>query len=157
MQTNIYIYCIFLFLLQKETTEKSSNVTTAKNLFSRVYVIGVTCFDECFLFYVITESHYFLKNSIITLRTFPTAMLLCSLKEVFQKRSLFYLISSITVQFYKLYFGKISLPNLIFWLSLVTSTFFSTNDFLTNSESLWKHVFTNMTNMCQNQIFIIRK
>ena len=39
-------------------TNKSSNVTAATNLFFSVYVIGMTCFNERFLFYVITERHY---------------------------------------------------------------------------------------------------
>ena len=42
---------------------------------------------ECFLFYMITERHYFLKRFVGTLRAFPTTMLLRSLKEVFRKRS----------------------------------------------------------------------
>ena len=49
---------IFYFA-RKETTHKPSNVTAAKTLLSSVYVIGTTCFDECFLFYVTTGRHYF--------------------------------------------------------------------------------------------------
>ena len=49
---------LFLYSLVKEMTDKPSNVTAATNLFFSVYVIGMTCFNECFLFYVITERHY---------------------------------------------------------------------------------------------------
>ena len=52
-------------------------------MLSSLYVIGIACFDECFLFYVITGRHYFLQKIIATLRAFPAAMLLLSLKEVF--------------------------------------------------------------------------
>ena len=38
-----------------ETTHKPSNVAAATNLFSSVYVIGITCFNECFSFFVINE------------------------------------------------------------------------------------------------------
>ena len=51
------VYCIFLYSLVIEMTDKPSNVTVATNLFFIVYVIGMTCFNECFLFYVITERH----------------------------------------------------------------------------------------------------
>ena len=53
--------CIFLYLIVKEMTEKPSNVTAQQQqAFSSVclYLIGLTCFNECFLFYVITERHY---------------------------------------------------------------------------------------------------
>ena len=38
---------------------KPLKVAAGKTLFSSVYVIGTTCFDECFLFNVITEISYF--------------------------------------------------------------------------------------------------
>ena len=57
--------CIFLYPLVKEMTDKPSNVTAATNLFFSVYVIGMTCFNECFLFYVITERHYNPKTELI--------------------------------------------------------------------------------------------
>ena len=49
------------------------------------------CFDECFLFHVITGRHYFLYKFIITQRFGETAMLLCSLKQVFWKKPAFYI------------------------------------------------------------------
>ena len=42
----------------KKMTDKPSNVTAATNLFFSVYVIGMTCFNECFFFYMITERQY---------------------------------------------------------------------------------------------------
>ena len=41
---------------------KPLNLAAAKNFFSSMYVIGTTCFNECFLFHVI--------NFIITLILF---------------------------------------------------------------------------------------
>ena len=46
--------------LWKETAQKPSNVVAATSLFPSVCVIGIFCFDECFLFYVITGRQYFL-------------------------------------------------------------------------------------------------
>ena len=66
--TKVY-YALCYFAL-KETTHKPLKVAAAKTLFSSVYVIGTTCFDECFLFYVITGRHYFSWKFIITLRFF---------------------------------------------------------------------------------------
>ena len=57
----------FLYSLVKEMTDKPSNVTVATNIFFIVYVIGMTCFNECFLFYVITERHYNPKTELIKL------------------------------------------------------------------------------------------
>ena len=56
-----------------------------------MYVIGTTCFDECFLFHVITERHYFLYKFIVTQSFFATTTFLLSLKQVFWKKSVFYL------------------------------------------------------------------
>ena len=49
----------FSYFIWKETTHKPLKVAAAKSLFSSVYIIGTTCFDECFSFYVITRRHYF--------------------------------------------------------------------------------------------------
>ena len=47
---------------------RTAKVAAAKT--KRVYVIGTTCFDECFVFYVITGRHYFSWKFIVTLRFF---------------------------------------------------------------------------------------
>ena len=52
-------YHVFSYFDWKETTHNLLKVTAAKSLFSSVYVVGTTCFDECFSFYVITKRHYF--------------------------------------------------------------------------------------------------
>ena len=39
-----------------------------------MYVIGTTSFDECFLFQVITESHYFYTNLSLLCDFFSTAV-----------------------------------------------------------------------------------
>ena len=53
----------------KETTHKPSNEVTAKDFFSNVHVTVTTCFDECFLFHVITEGHCVLYTFIVALRS----------------------------------------------------------------------------------------
>ena len=65
-QTDQSMPCVFL----QETTHKSLKVVSAKSLFSSVYVIGTTCFSECFSFYVTTKRHYFSCKFIVTLRLF---------------------------------------------------------------------------------------
>ena len=60
----------FSYFVWKEATHKPLKVAAANSLFSSVYVIGTTCFDECFSFYVITKRHYFSWKFIITLRLF---------------------------------------------------------------------------------------
>ena len=54
----------FLHSLVKEMTDKPSIVTVATNLFFSVYVIGMTWFNECVLFYMITE-RYCNPNTIL--------------------------------------------------------------------------------------------
>ena len=63
-------YHAFSYFVLKETTYKPLKVAAAKTFFFSVYVVGTTCFDECFLFYVITGRHYFSKKFIVTLRLF---------------------------------------------------------------------------------------
>ena len=53
MQGILHFFCFLI----KEITVKTSYITAAAILFFIVYVIGMTCFNECFLFYVITERH----------------------------------------------------------------------------------------------------
>ena len=70
---------------------KPLKVVTAKKSFPSVYIIDTTCFDECFLFHLITGRHYFLHKIFVTNRFGETAMLLCSLKQVLRKKSAFYI------------------------------------------------------------------
>ena len=60
-------YHSFSYFVWKETIYKPLKVAAAKSLFSSVYVIGTTCFDECFLFYVISGRHYFSWKFIVIL------------------------------------------------------------------------------------------
>ena len=46
MQTKVYRW--FFYAIWKENTHKPSKVEAAKNVFSRLYVTGASCFDECF-------------------------------------------------------------------------------------------------------------
>ena len=56
-----------------------------------MYTIDTTCFDECFLFHVITERHCFSYKFIVTHWFGSTAMLLRSSKQVFWKKCAFYI------------------------------------------------------------------
>ena len=47
---------------------KLFQLAAAKTLFSKVYVIGMTTFNECFLFHVITGRHYVSQKFIVALR-----------------------------------------------------------------------------------------
>ena len=53
--------------------------------------IDASYFDDCFLFHVITGRHCFLNKFIVTQRFITTAMLVSSLKQVFWKKSAFYI------------------------------------------------------------------
>ena len=57
------IYHAFSYFVWNHTPLQ---VPAAKPFFSSVYVTGATCFDECFLFYVITGRHYFSWKFIVT-------------------------------------------------------------------------------------------
>ena len=42
------VYHTYFYFVWKETTHKPLKMAAAKTLFSSVYAIGTTCFDECF-------------------------------------------------------------------------------------------------------------
>ena len=52
----------FFYSVSKETTHKTSKVAATKNFSSSVYVVDTTCFDECFLFHLITGVIVFCKS-----------------------------------------------------------------------------------------------
>ena len=81
IQTKIY-YKLF-YSVSKEASYKPLIVAAAKRLFPSVFIIDTTCFDECFLFSVITEKSIFLHKVIVTKRPGATAMFLRSLKQMF--------------------------------------------------------------------------
>ena len=83
MQTKVYhepFYSVW-----KETSYKALKKAAAKRCKSGVYVIDPICFEECFLFHVISGKHYFLYKFIVTQRLCAIAMLL------FWKKSVFYI------------------------------------------------------------------
>ena len=56
----MYIYhTSFVCFVWKKTTRKTLKVAASKPFFFSVYVIGTTCFDECFLFHAITGKYDF--------------------------------------------------------------------------------------------------
>ena len=56
------VYHRLLYSVSKEPSHKPLKVAAAKNLFPSVFIIDTTCFDECFLFYVITGNRIFYTN-----------------------------------------------------------------------------------------------
>ena len=83
-------YCKGFYSVWKETSHKPSKVVDIKNLLPSLYVIRTTCFDECFSFHVVIVKHYFLCKFIVTQRFFATTMLLPALKQLFWKKSVYY-------------------------------------------------------------------
>ena len=53
------VYYELCYSLWKETFHKPLKVATATKSFPSVYIIDTTCFNECFLFHVITGRHNF--------------------------------------------------------------------------------------------------
>ena len=97
-------------------THKASHVAAATNLFSNVYVIGITCFNQYFLFYVITGRHYFLQKVYLFSEGFsdnhaPVFFERSILKEV---RILRYFHNNITVVIPKFKNKVYALTNLTF-------------------------------------------
>ena len=86
----IKVYYKLCYSVWKETSHKPLKVAAATESFPNVYIIDTTFFDECFLFHMITRRHYLLYKLIITQRFGETAMLLCSLKQVFWKKFAMY-------------------------------------------------------------------
>ena len=72
-------------------SHKALKVAAAKTSFPNVYIIDTICFDGCFLFHEITGRHYFLNKLIVTERFGEPFMMLCSMKQVFLKKSTFYI------------------------------------------------------------------
>ena len=87
------VYYSFSYFVWKETTHKSLKVAAAKTLLSRVCFIGATCFDESYLFYMITERHYFSWKFIVTLRLLKRHVVAFFSLLVFWKKSVFYVLS----------------------------------------------------------------
>ena len=89
IQTEEY-YKLF-YSVRKETPHKHVKVAAARKFLSSVYIIDTTCFDECFLFHMITGRHYFLIQ-ISHYSGLVHVVLLSSLKQVFWKKSAFYIL-----------------------------------------------------------------
>ena len=81
--TQTKVYYKFFNSVSKEASHKPLKVAAAKNYFPSVFILDTTCFDECFLFYVVTGSIIFLHEFYVTQRLGATAILLRSLKQVF--------------------------------------------------------------------------
>ena len=62
---------LFFCSVWKEITRKPLKIAASKIIFFSVYLTGKTCFDECFLFHVITGWH-FLHKFLVTLKDFST-------------------------------------------------------------------------------------
>ena len=77
------VYCNLSYSVWEETSYKLLKVEATKKSFQSVYIIDITCPNECFLFLAIIGRRQFLYKFILTQRFDETAMLLRSLKQVF--------------------------------------------------------------------------
>ena len=59
-------------------TRKPSKVAAANFFLSSVYCIDATCFDEYFLFHLITGRHYFFKKFVVTAKFFQPPYIIVS-------------------------------------------------------------------------------
>ena len=74
----------FLLCLKRNVLQ-SFKKSSCKKVLIRCVCIDPICFEECFLFHVISGKHYFLYKFIVTQRLCAIAMLL------FWKKSVFYI------------------------------------------------------------------
>ena len=79
----------FSFCLKRSVSLTFKNASY-KKVFPKCVYDCTTCFAECFLFYVITGNSIFFAKVIVTQRLRASAMLLRSSKQVFWKKSAFY-------------------------------------------------------------------
>ena len=63
LQTKVYYK--LCYSVSKETSHNPFKVAAAKKSFPSVFTIGTTCFDECFLSYVITRNSIFYTNLLL--------------------------------------------------------------------------------------------
>ena len=90
IHTDRSILPIFLLCLKRNVSQ-TLKIRSFKKSFPSVYIMDTTCFDEYLLFRVITRRHSFLYKLVVTQRLCVTAILLRSLKQVFWKKSVFYI------------------------------------------------------------------
>ena len=69
-QTDQSIPRVFLLCLKRNDSQTIKSGSCKKILFSNVYAIAITCFHECFLFYVIDGRHWLSWKFVVTLRFF---------------------------------------------------------------------------------------
>ena len=79
---------VFLLCL-KRNDPQTFNVAAPKSLFSSVYIIGRTCFDKRFSFYVITGRHYFSWKFIVTLGLFQASFYFFLWSQCFERSPYF--------------------------------------------------------------------
>ena len=93
----IKVYHTFSYFVWKETTQKPLKVAAAKTLFSSEHVIGTTCFDKYFLFYVVTGRHCFSWKFIVTLRLLKRHVAAFFEASVLKEVHILCVISTITI------------------------------------------------------------
>ena len=111
-----------------------------ENFFSSVYVIGVTCFDECFFY----KTLFFLKKIFITVRLFQPTYCCFLLTSVFKEVPILWYLhnnSAVLILMFKLiskiklsYYTYTCLKNFRSWL-------FSENTFYTFYFLTFPHFF----------------
>ena len=91
------VYHAFSHFFWKETTHKPLKVAAARTLFSSVYVITTTCFDECFLFYGYLKKIAFHESVSLLWDCFKRHVAAFFEASVLQEVRILHFISAITV------------------------------------------------------------
>ena len=155
MQTKIHFKCCYSVRIK--TTHNPSKVAAAVCIcvlyvymfFYSVYVVDATCFNECFLFHVITGKHYFLQKFLATMR-FVQPPYCCFIwnKSVFTlslQCSADAKVPKIKLSYTKFILDELLKANL-FYGKVLYAWLFHTSlckwFFVKNSKDLWKYDFT---------------
>ena len=115
-------------------------------VFSSVYVIDATCFDECFLFHVIAGRRYFFSKLDVTVRFFQPAYCRFLWNKCFERSPYFTYLHNNSVVLILMLNSKKSYPILYLYIleklpyvaAFFMITFFTIFNFLTVPHFLYK-------------------
>ena len=131
--TDQSILLTFLLWLKRNASQTLKSSSRKKVFPKCVYIMDTTCFDECFLFRVITRRHSFLYKLIVT-QKFGSAMLLRTLKQVYWKKSVFY------IYYFHNNISMLLIPQCSYFLNVLNKIYFLIAIFY--SFSMWMfHIF----------------
>ena len=91
------IYLVF-FCLEMQKDSQTFKSCSCKKFFPSVYVIGATCFNECFLLHVIIETPHFYKSLLLPCGFFNRHVVAFFAVSALKEVCILSVISTITVQ-----------------------------------------------------------